>query len=614
MEPTSILNQYSEYKPAKRKPNGSIYCSKLPVRPRPIPGEACWGYLMRVALSNGYETLAPIRMAFSSFDALSEALNLTLIETHCLFGPYPRFLQTTVLPRGLCLADFNATRLRWCPICLRESPHLRGLWTIKVASVCVRHRIRLMDQCPNCGSVQNLASVNFAQCRCGASLSITRTTEKVYGSVLRISQALEDSLTQISAYAALPPFELAEWIRLITYLGQFTSHFQPAKPGKIANLYRVDKALQMVTQTALLLEDWPKPFHHLLSVLQSQSNEQLSIRKAFGSLYRVIYIDLADDCFQFLRDAFEQYLCERWSGVMCKRHRAFKPETVANHPRLTWKHAAKKAGVTPSVVRHLIQAERISVNQVDLPSGRTVRSIDGQQLKHLADLAKAGLTLKEVAHRLALPERRVRELLAEHIIEPLVSRTQGNAAAWLISERQLERLYFSGLEINPLPATVTFQKVLKHWRLRQGEFKALVQALLSDQLIPVGLQANRVPLGKLVFDECQFRHWVTELRDAVGGSLSVDEAANRLGLKQQVAYELVKVGLLAATQDNGSSCRISPAALEVFSENYISLAEYARSLHRQPRAVLQSLKVQPVSGPTIDGSRQYFYRRTDLET
>ncbi|WP_415880859.1 MerR family transcriptional regulator [Methylomonas sp. TEB] len=455
--------------------------------------------------------------------------------------------------------------------------------------------------------------MNFAQCRCGASLSTTRTTEKVYGSVLRISQALEDSLTQISAYAALPPLELAEWIRLITYLGQFTVHFQPAKPGKIANLYRADKAFQMVTQTAQLLEDWPKPFHRLLSVLQSQSNEQLSIRKTFGSLYRVLYTDLPDDCFQFLRDAFEQYLCERWSGVMCRRHRAFKPETVANHPRLTWKHAAKQSGVTPSVFRHLIQAEQISVNQVDLPSGRTVRSIDGQQLKHLA-LAKAGCTLKEVAHRLAIPERRVRELLAEHIIEPLVSRTQGNAAAWLISERQLERLYFSGLEMNPLPATVTFQKVLKHWRLRQGEFKALVQALLSNQLIPVGLQAKRAPLGKLVFDERQFRHWVTELRDAACGSLSVDEAANRLGLKQQVAYELVKVGLLAATQDNGSSCRISPAALKVFSENYISLADYARSLHRQPRAVLQSLKVQPVSGPTIDGSRQYFYRRTDLET
>ncbi|CAD6882181.1 Regulatory protein MerR [Methylomonas albis] len=44
----------------------------------------------------------------------------------------------------------------------------------------------------------------------------------------------------------------------------------------------------------------------------------------------------------------------------------------------------------------------------------------------------------------------------------------------------------------------------------------------------------------------------------------------------------------------------------------MSLAEYAKSVNRAPRWLLQTLQIQPVSGPMIDGSRQYFFRRSEL--
>jgi hypothetical protein len=97
-----------------------------------------------------------------------------------------------------------------------------------------------------------------------------------------------------------------------------------------------------------------------------------------------------------------------------------------------------------------------------------------------------------------------------------------------------------------------------------------------------------------------------------GASISVDEAAHRLGLKQQVAYDLVKLGLLSTIQDDLPGRRVTQASLEEFQTTYISLVEYARLLKRAPRWLLQTLPVQPVSGPMIDGSRQYFFRRTDL--
>ena len=103
-----------------------------------------------------------------------------------------------------------------------------------------------------------------------------------------------------------------------------------------------------------------------------------------------------------------------------------------------------------------------------------------------------------------------------------------------------------------------------------------------------------------------------EKRCESGVSLSVDEAAQWLGVKQQVAYDLVKQGLLATTKDELPGRRVPQASLEDFKATYISLAEYAGSLNRAPRWLLQTLSVRPVTGPTIDGSRQYFFRRSDL--
>lgn len=88
----------------------------------------------------------------------------------------------------------------------------------------------------------------------------------------------------------------------------------------------------------------------------------------------------------------------------------------------------------------------------------------------------------------------------------------------------------------------------------------------------------------------------------------MDEAAKRLGLKQQVVYDLVKRVFLVCIQDELFGRRVTQAGLEDFRANYISLAEYAKSLNRAPRWLLQTLLVKPISGPMIDGCRQYFLR------
>jgi hypothetical protein len=433
---------------------------------------------------------------------------------------------------------------------------------------------------------------------------------------MRLSKTVEAAIGSPSGLPGMPLLPLSEWLKLISYLGQYSEIAQPKKPGKLGNMHQLDTASALMLQASYLLDDWPENFHALLIAVHCQAKREAKsttgIRDTFGTLYHVLYTDLADDCFQFLRDAFERYLHEHWAGVVNKRHRAFKPETIARHPRVTLKQAAKKAGVAPSTVRHFIRAEVIAGHLIELPSGRKLRSIDEQSLKQIAVLAKGCFTLEDASKQLALPERRVRELISAGILKPLVSRQLGNAAAWLIPKQQVQALVLAGKEAMHLPPTINVRYILKYWHLRDGEFINLVRALLGKQLKPVGKTDETVPLGNIQLDEQQTWRWLAEIRYAGGASISVDEAAKKLSLKQQVVYDLVRLGLLATIQDHLPGRRVTQASLDEFQATYISLAEYAKSLSRAPRWVLQTLQVQPVSGPMIDGSRQYFFRKSDL--
>ncbi|MGZ5043201.1 MAG: helix-turn-helix domain-containing protein [Methylobacter sp.] len=427
-----------------------------------------------------------------------------------------------------------------------------------------------------------------------------------------VSQAIEVSISGQAALGGLPPLSVQEWLRLIRYLGQFSETFQPAKPGKISNLHQLEVASALLLQISWLLDPWPGNFHAVLQAIQRKSENQLSIRRTFGPMYRVLYTDLSEQCFQFLRDEFERYLHKNWPGVVCKRHRAFKPETIAVHPQMTLTQASKKAGVAPSTVRHFIEAELITSGQIALPSGRQTRSVHRHNAAHIAALAKDCLTLGELARLLALPEGRVRQLIASGLLKPLVSRAQNKAATWLISKRHVQELFFRGTGSSLGQTIVIVSHILKYWHLRKGEWIELVQALSNHQLVPLCEENELAPLGNVILDEKKVRLWLAEKRYASGASMSVDEAAQRLGLKQQVVYDLVKHGLLATIQDELLGRRITQANLEDFRVNYISLAEYAKSLNRAPRWLLKTLSVKPISGPMIDGSRQYFFKRIDL--
>lgn len=412
----------------------TLSLARFPIRPRPRPSEATLSYVIRVAEANGYSTLGQLWQALlksrqnDPFNSLLSKLGISQALWESLRGPLPHYWKVPVSwAEGLSSNDYNHSLMRWCPACMEEAPYLRQTWGIKLQNACARHQLQLVERCPACGAHQRLERIDLVHCPCGARLSaaahVSAPTEIVH---------LNDWLVagSVQRDGPGPKLSVAEWHRLVRYLGQFTLDKWPGRPGQVSGLHRLDQASALIQNTSALLRDWQKSFHELIAAIRAHSPESHSLSRTFKPLYGVIYQDLWAPGFQFLRDAFEDYLHAHWWGLVCRRNKRLRPDTVATHPSMTLRQAAQSAGTSPAVVRHLVQAELIPIAEGALPSGRHTRSIHQREIEKISAVTQGALSLKEAALALALPKRRVRELVAAGALKPLISRPARRSAAW----------------------------------------------------------------------------------------------------------------------------------------------------------------------------------------
>lgn len=595
----------------------------LPLRPRPIDGELATGYLVRVASANGYESPWALQRALvdvgcRSVDNLFEQLRLDRGWQTILVGPFPHYWKPQrALPAGLRSDDFNHHFIRWCPACLLESAHWRGEWALKLNCVCVRHGLRLMDQCPQCSVRTRMERGSTVLCTCGYSLAQARSMVACKPLIhLHEALMLEWQRPTGKADFGLKP---EHWIKMVRYLGAFHTEPAPAHLGKAPHLHEYGAALALTTGTANLLADWPQAFHAMLTRNRAEFGGATHIGDAFGALYRVLYRELSAPCFEFLREAFENYLSVNWFGLLGRRNRRLKQETLARHQYKPLAAIANDAGTGRSVVRHLASAGVVDGMATKHGSGRVTWSIPMAEVERIRMLVDDAMTLREVVTALGVGRRRVRELVGENLLRAWLNPQKSATASWLISRADVHKLATIGfqlcLEVEPVREMTDVAHVCKTWQIRSDEFAALVRALLSGAVQARGRVKGKAGLGGVAMLADEARQWLTSSRLATDMWLSVDAAARLLAVKQQVAYGLITRGLLGCTsrREGARVCRrVSREDISLFQATFVSLAELAEIQHKSVRTLLRELRAAPACGPSMDGFRQYFYRRAEV--
>ena len=590
----------------------------LAVRPRPMELESTIGYLLRIAMANGLPSIRGLYHACCSsaspFDELRRLLVLKDAEALQLFGPLPACWGQFHSLRGLSVSDFVHSHRRWCPLCLVDRPYQQGRWDLKLVTLCTHHRVWLRDRCPRCGAKQPWTASSLQHCSCGSDLSMG-FPEAAGLPVVELTKALQEDLkptaNDVTALPAAAILSQTQSHRLVRTLGQFFPGVnQPSRPGQIARLDDLDVARSIVENTAHLLDEWPAQFFRLLEDIQKAAGPSNSLKRSFGGLYRLLYVELDDPAFQFLRDAFEEHLKTNWWGVVCRRNSRLKASTLESRVRMTTKQAYQATGIWPSTLQHLVQLELLQAQDVPLPSGRKARTFRHVDITAAAEALEGAANLTRLARHARLAERRIRDLVELRVLNPIVSRSGGSS--WLFSAADFKRMQIPTVECasagTPL---VTVGTLLKSARLKSSEGASLIAAILARELRALSPSGGITRVGDVMLDADEATRWRESWRHQHCAPLSIPKAAKELHLKQEVVYHLIKSTLLRAKRDSGG-WRVDWTGLEDFQRQFVALSELARAKHTSPRHLMSSLTVQPVTGPKIDRGRQYFFRRDDV--
>lgn len=586
----------------------------LPVRPRPIGGELSVGYLSRVAEANGYESVRGLCRAISNKGrSITDALELESQELGRLFGPFP-IPCTADRPttHGIPVEQFNHHYLRWCPACLGSQGCFSGAWGLKLCCVCLEHQALLVECCPSCLERQSLGRCSLRCSSCGCDLC-RGNGAAVDAPLLSLHARLHTSIE--ACMQTKQASDVLEWLKLVKYLGPFGADPWCRRPGQTVGLHRLSEAMKLARATACLLDEWPKNFQALLHRARTRQPAASHLAQAYGPLYRVLYRDLGAPAFDALREVFEQHLHENWFGMLGRRNRWLRSETLSKHPRQSAKVLAKKAGIGRADVQHLASSGSIPVHAVQHGSGRVTRAFAADADHQIQKMKQDRVTLRQASSILCIGRWRVRELIDAGLVHTWIDRRRANAATWWLSRSDVMRLAALGEPAaagqDSMSCRVPVRMVLKAWRLQPGEFPALVHAMVNKTLAVQRPASDSPNLGRAELHAKELRAWLSDRRRTHEAWLSVDEAARRLGLKQQVTYELVARGLIASVV-LGRCRRVTPQAIECFRTTYVSLSEIAATHCMAPRRMLALLACQPTCGPGVDGARQYFYRRDDL--
>lgn len=295
-----------------------------------------------------------------------------------------------------------------------------------------------------------------------------------------------------------------------------------------------------------------------------------------------------------------------------------KDSTLSNHRRQAVKKAAAGTAASPSEIHQLHLAGWIDANVIQFSSGRKAWSIPASEVEQIDRHAADRLTLKEAADLLGLEKRRIRELIDAKLLEPRIPR-RALTSAWFLSRQAVADLRLQCLQHAVAPSgssvpTVPLRQILKTWRLQAGEFPALVAAMATGEVHTAHQGGREIALGNFAVVTEDARRWRSKQQIAHRPLLSIDAAGQVLGVKQEVAYQLVRAGLLSTVSVGQDQKRrlVPREALATFDDLYISLAELARHHHQSPKALLLQIPARPVCGPGVRNVRQYFFLRSDL--
>lgn len=391
-------------------------------------------------------------------------------------------------------------------------------------------------------------------------------------------------------------------------IGALDRHGLLGKPLKRASAASVDVERRLITAGAHVVARAPNAiadlFERIRIVSPTNRNTQL-VGRAFPGLLTMLRKSLDCDGRNWVMEHVHAYVGATLesSVPVLWRQRATRSLTAAVS-------VGRQLGVRPERVESLAIQFGITPTRRIVPSGRRMVTMAPSEVERIRAGLADDVSMSAAADRFGLSVSRLKRLqdagcidrakegVSAASIEVLIDKVAEHAICLnehdrvdILSVTEAMRLYV------PVSRTVDFFDAL-------GSSIPVTKASVITSSVRE-LYVSREHVRRLYVESTAHE------------MLSIPEAAKKLGLKQEVAYHLVRVGLLktcllqsARRASNG----VSLEDLSNFEMQYAPLSRLAKEAGVNPRSSLKwarAINLDFVSGPSIDGGRQFIvsYRR-----
>ena len=611
---------------------------RLPLLVAPAEGEALVGFMARLLERNGATLGAPAPFA-ASLGIVRAATESA--QTHP-FDLRPLSVASGICPERLAgmatwpvgrrkvrvghgILDRRFLRLRnrqVCPECLAADGVHRLAWLIAPVAACPLHRKRLLQRCAKCGEALAWSSGTLRKCGCGARLGAA-ACDPLSDDVAAGAAALEAIFglgRAGDAPAGMPPPAVAALptdaqVDLVVHLGWFASREGPP-PRSLALDPGTVGVAEFIAAGATIRAGWPGTFHGLLDGLGGRAvgrPGRFGLRAELGRLAGWIGALPTDGP---LRKALELEL-SAWAsagGPLPTRSPMLRPDVSL----VASTRAARSAGIRPERLRAIARSS-------DLEAYAPLKRGSGAPvLLRVAELRRARA---ERATLVGAGEAARLLGCGRKLFDGLVASGELRAASGPGAELfgrtgyalgSLDRLVASigraaSHRREAWPGEVSVPRAMGSLRQAGWPLPTLLDGLRTGAIGPLRFVAGAIGLARLAAEPSVLD--VRPLREEAA-DLSIPETAVRLRLKQEVVYGLCNCGLIRTIADGSvRRRRVNREEVERFEREFFvpsrhsgDRLEAARSLRR-----LIAAGVRPVTGPTVDGGRQYVFRRLDIQ-
>jgi hypothetical protein len=271
---------------------------------------------------------------------------------------------------------------------------------------------------------------------------------------------------------------------------------------------------------------------------------------------------------------------------------------------------AKRHGVKIDTVIQWIVSGQLNGNLIQLPTGRRLVSLKSGQVPPQSSKLTQGKTLAAAAQQLGTSKNCLRKLAEKGYLRGTKDVRTG---VWSVDTTSLIHTLFDSQHVSMQDigeSKVDIITAAKYYLPRGCDLVTLISALATGNL-PYACNTSEHHFSKVYVSIENLKKWV------IGDQyMSIPDFCATRGINQEYGYQLTKLGFLPTTSFGRMGKMISTNASVTFDRIYM-LAREARIVLRlnSTKAVIEALRdiaVLPVSGPTIDGARQYLFLREDI--